>query len=113
MEGERVGGEIEFVREVAAIQPLRMITELLGIEHPIFQAAMSWASSNAALVVAVSNAGGLGVLAAECGFEPWERDDGEHPNLNVNPDLAYNRWLRASGFAGSWRNFSPSQCDRD
>ena len=40
------------------------ITELLGIEHPIFQAAMSWASSNAELVIAVSNAGGLGVLAA-------------------------------------------------
>ncbi len=40
------------------------ITALLGIEHPIFQAAMSWASSNSALVVAVSNAGGLGVLAA-------------------------------------------------
>jgi enoyl-[acyl-carrier protein] reductase II len=40
------------------------ITEMLGIEYPIFQAAMSWASSNAELVVAVSNAGGLGVLAA-------------------------------------------------
>ena len=36
------------------------ITELLGIEHPIFQAAMSWASSNAPLVIAVSNAGGHG-----------------------------------------------------
>ena len=40
------------------------ITELLGIEHPIIQAAMSWASSNAELVTAVSNAGGMGVLAA-------------------------------------------------
>jgi enoyl-[acyl-carrier protein] reductase II len=40
------------------------ITELLGIEHPIFQAAMSWASSNAPLIVAVSNAGGMGVMAA-------------------------------------------------
>lgn len=40
------------------------ITALLGIEHPIFQAAMSWASSNSALVIAVSNAGGMGVLAA-------------------------------------------------
>jgi len=40
------------------------ITALLGIEHPIFQAAMSWASSNAALVAAVSNAGGMGVLGA-------------------------------------------------
>jgi enoyl-[acyl-carrier protein] reductase II len=40
------------------------VTELLGIEHPIFQAAMSWASSNAPLVIAVSNAGGMGVLGA-------------------------------------------------
>jgi len=40
------------------------ITELLGIEHPIFQAAMSWASSSAALVSEVSNAGGMGVIAA-------------------------------------------------
>ena len=39
------------------------ITSLLGIEHPIFQAAMSWASSNSALIIAVSNAGGLGVIA--------------------------------------------------
>src|SRR3954462_1482569 len=40
------------------------ITELLGIQYPIFQAAMSWASSNSALIIAVSNAGGMGVLAA-------------------------------------------------
>jgi enoyl-[acyl-carrier protein] reductase II len=47
------------------------ITDLLGIEHPIFQAAMSWASSNAALVIAVSNAGGMGVLAGG----PMRNDD--------------------------------------
>jgi enoyl-[acyl-carrier protein] reductase II len=40
------------------------ITGMLGIEYPIFQAAMSWASSCSELVVAVSNAGALGVLAA-------------------------------------------------
>jgi enoyl-[acyl-carrier protein] reductase II len=40
------------------------ITELLGIRYPIIQAAMSWASSNARLVIEVSNAGGMGVLAA-------------------------------------------------
>lgn len=40
------------------------ITELLGIAHPIIQAGMSWASSSAPLVIAVSNAGGLGVIAA-------------------------------------------------
>jgi len=40
------------------------ITDLLGIAHPIVQAGMSWASSSAALPAAVSNAGGLGVVAA-------------------------------------------------
>ncbi|QHE86282.1 2-nitropropane dioxygenase [Hydrogenophaga sp. BPS33] len=40
------------------------ITQLLGIAHPIVQAGMSWASSSVALPAAVSNAGGLGVLAA-------------------------------------------------
>lgn len=40
------------------------LTKLIGIEHPIVQAGMSWASSSATLPAAVSNAGGLGVLAA-------------------------------------------------
>lgn len=40
------------------------ITRLLGIDLPILQAGMSWASSNAALPLAVSRAGGLGVIAA-------------------------------------------------
>jgi len=41
-----------------------LLTQLIGIKHPIIQAGMSWASSSAALPGAVSNAGGLGVLAA-------------------------------------------------
>lgn len=39
------------------------ITELLGIQYPVIQAGMSWVSSSPALPAAVSNAGGLGVLA--------------------------------------------------
>lgn len=39
------------------------VTKLIGIDLPIIQAGMSWASSNAALPAAVSNAGGLGTLA--------------------------------------------------
>ena len=38
------------------------ITELLGIEHPILQGAMAWIA-DASLASAVSNAGGLGILA--------------------------------------------------
>lgn len=40
------------------------ITRLLGIRHPIVQGGMSWASSNAELAQAVSQAGALGVIAA-------------------------------------------------
>lgn len=40
------------------------LTRLLGIRYPIIQAGMSWASSCAALPAAVSNGGGLGVIAA-------------------------------------------------
>ena len=42
----------------------------------------------------------LGVLVGECGFEPFERDDGEHPDFQAkaNPDFAYNLFLRKNGF---------------
>jgi enoyl-[acyl-carrier protein] reductase II len=40
------------------------VTRLLGIRYPIIQAGMSWASSNAELALAVSQAGALGVIAA-------------------------------------------------
>ena len=39
------------------------ITEMLGIEYPIIQGAMLWLS-RAELVAAVSNAGGLGIIAS-------------------------------------------------
>jgi enoyl-[acyl-carrier protein] reductase II len=40
------------------------VTALLGTDLPIVQAGMSWASSSSPLPLAVSNAGGLGVVAA-------------------------------------------------
>lgn len=50
-----------------------------------------------------------GVLVSECGFEPYERDDGLHPDQSVSPDLAYNQYLRNLGYDGdnpwhSWAN---------
>lgn len=39
------------------------LCELLGIEHPIVQGGMAWAAT-AELAAAVSNAGGLGIVAA-------------------------------------------------
>jgi enoyl-[acyl-carrier protein] reductase II len=60
------------------------ITELLGIDLPIFQAAMSWASSNAPLVIAVSNAGGMGILAAG----PMRVEDFRNALLNIKANTA-------------------------
>ena len=42
----------------------------------------------------------LGVLISECGFEPWVRDDGLHPEVSLDPDLDYNRYLRELGYDG-------------
>lgn len=53
---------------IVAIQT--KITELLGIEHPIIQGGMQWISG-AQLAAAVSNAGGLGTIAA-CSFSEIE-----------------------------------------
>ena len=39
-----------------------------------------------------------GVLASECGFEPYERDDGLWPTQNIPPEPAYNRYLRQHGY---------------
>lgn len=52
------------------------VTELLGIEQPIIQGAMAWIA-DARLAAAVSNAGGLGIIA--CGSAPlsWVREQVE------------------------------------
>ena len=42
------------------------IPEILGIKYPIVQGAMSW-MTDARLVAAVSNAGGLGMLGPHAG----------------------------------------------
>lgn len=49
-----------------------------------------------------------GVLAAECGFEPYERDDGLHPSSRL--DAAYQDYLRAHGFGGEnpWEEWANS-----
>ncbi len=50
----------------------------------------------------------VGLLISEGGFEPWEHDDGEHPDQIVSPDLAYNAYLRANGYEGDnpWNEYA-------
>ena len=49
----------------------------------------------------------------QCGFEPYERDDGLHPEVDgklYGPDPAYNRYLRQLGYAGvnPWHEWANS-----
>lgn len=52
----------------------------------------------------------LGALVSQCGFEPFERDDGLHPDQMVDPNLAYNRYLRERGYEGDnpWHDYANS-----
>ena len=45
----------------------------------------------------------IGVRVAECGFEPYERDDGLHgvgPDGRFAPQPRYNRYLNDRGYDG-------------
>lgn len=49
------------------------ICDLLGIEYPIFQGGMAWIADSS-LAAAVSNAGGLGIIAAMNANADWLRE---------------------------------------
>ena len=59
----------------------------------------------------------LGVRAKECGFDPWERDDGLHgdgPNGRYDPNEPdYNNYLRQQGFDGEnpWHQWANAVVD--
>lgn len=55
----------------------------------------------------------IGVLTAECGFEPYERDDGLHPRSRLDAD--YQDYLRAHGFGGDnpWEQWANSAAAED
>lgn len=50
------------------------LCELLNIQYPIFQGGMAWIA-DASLAAAVSNAGGLGIIAAMNAYADWLREE--------------------------------------
>ena len=57
----------------------------------------------------------IGVRVSECGFDPFERDDGLHPSSDYAPDPAYNDYLRSLGYnaANPWEEWANSGEDED
>lgn len=49
-----------------------------------------------------------GQLIAQVGFEPYERDDGLHPDKFVSPNLRYNRYLCERGYdsPNPWHHYA-------
>ena len=62
----------------------------------------------------IDPASSVGVLVSQCGFEPYERDDGLHPDPS-RPRPAYDEWLRAQGYdaANPWEHWANSAVDPD
>lgn len=56
-----------------------------------------------------------GVLAAQCGFEPYERDDGLWPDQTDPSGLAYNRYLRSLGYNvdNPWHDYANAAAGPD
>lgn len=57
----------------------------------------------------------IGVHVAECGFEPFERDDGLHPSGPYDADPAYDAYLREHGFDADnpWEHWANSSEGED
>jgi arylsulfatase A-like enzyme len=85
------------------LRPLGLRTVLVGKTHM----AADVAGLKRLQIAPDSN---LGVLVSQCGFEPFERDDGLHPDQIVDPNLAYNRYLRERGYQGDnpWHDYANS-----
>ena len=68
------------------------ICDLLGIEYPIFQGGMAWVS-DADLATAVSNAGGLGIIAAGNAPKEWIVEEIRKAKAKTNKPFAVNVML--------------------
>ena len=57
----------------------------------------------------------IGVRRSECGFEPFERDDGLHPDSARQQWSAYDDYLVAHGYDSTnpWEDFANSGLDED
>lgn len=81
---------------------------LVGKTHMVADAeGMAW--------LGIDPASEIGVRVSECGFEPFERDDGLHPDSPRQKWSAYDDYLVAHGYESDnpWEDFANSGVDAD
>lgn len=85
------------------LRPLGVRTALVGKTHMVADTkGMEW--------LGIDPGSPIGVLVSQCGFEPFERDDGLHPDGPYDPDPPYDNYLRQQGFLGRnpWEEWANS-----
>ena len=90
-----------------ALAPLGVRNVLVGKTHMA-------ADSEGMKQLGIAPDSRLGVIASECGFEPYERDDGLHPGPS-RPRPTYDQYLRDLGYAAEnpWEDWANSGGDPD
>lgn len=73
------------------LKPLGMRSVLVGKTHII-------PDQDGMARLGVDPKSDMGVHLSQGGFEPYERDDGIHPDSMVKPGVAYNEYLRDRGY---------------
>jgi len=73
------------------LKPLGMRPVLVGKTHMI-------PDQEGMKRLGIDPAGPIGVHHSQIGFEPYERDDGIHPDLVLKPNVAYNNYLKERGY---------------
>ena len=80
----------------------------LGVRNVLVGKTHMAADSEGLARLGIEPASAVGVHLSECGFEPYERDDGLHPAGRNRPP--YDEYLRARGFAAAnpWQEWASS-----
>ncbi len=73
------------------LKPLGMRPVLVGKTHMV-------ADQEGMKRLGVDPESEIGVHHAQAGFEPYERDDGIHPDLVLKPGVKYNEYLKERGY---------------
>lgn len=73
------------------LRPLGVQTVLIGKTH-------MKADAPGMARLGIDSTSRIGVRISECGFDPYERDDGLHPYSGHEPNPPYNDYVRAKGY---------------